>query len=198
MQRVLRPEGGMDHAGIGPQREQVRGGLLRQVLGQGAPLRPGQQEARHRAAILRRATAEEVEQAIAHGAQLLMLPMFTEPHELREFSRIVAGRCGIVPLLETAEALRCIGDWIATPGLYEVFVGLNDLHVSMGLRFMFEPLALGCLDEVAAQARAQGLRFGFGGIAGTAVEIAKLIFFVAIVLFAISAVIGLLRGRTPM
>ena len=39
--------------------------------------------------------------------------------------------------------------------------------------------------------------FGFGGIAGTAVEIAKLIFFVAIVLFAISAVIGLLRGRSP-
>ena len=39
---------------------------------------------------------------------------------------------------------------------------------------------------------------GFGGIARTAVEIANLIFFVAIVLFAISAVIGLLRGRTPM
>jgi uncharacterized membrane protein YtjA (UPF0391 family) len=39
---------------------------------------------------------------------------------------------------------------------------------------------------------------GFGGIAGTAVEIAKLIFFVAIVLFAISAVIGLLRGRRPL
>ena len=39
--------------------------------------------------------------------------------------------------------------------------------------------------------------FGFGGIAGTAVEIAKLIFFVALVLFAISAVIGLLRGRSP-
>ncbi|HYY82890.1 MAG TPA: DUF1328 domain-containing protein [Beijerinckiaceae bacterium] len=38
--------------------------------------------------------------------------------------------------------------------------------------------------------------FGFGGIAGTAMEIAKLIFFVAIVLFAISAVIGLLRGRS--
>jgi uncharacterized membrane protein YtjA (UPF0391 family) len=39
--------------------------------------------------------------------------------------------------------------------------------------------------------------FGFGGIAGTAMEFAKLIFFVAIVLFAISAVIGLLRGRSP-
>lgn len=31
---------------------------------------------------------------------------------------------------------------------------------------------------------------GFGGIAGTAMEAAKLVFFVAIVLFAISAVIG--------
>jgi uncharacterized membrane protein YtjA (UPF0391 family) len=38
---------------------------------------------------------------------------------------------------------------------------------------------------------------GFGGIAGTAVEIAKLIFFVAIILFAISAVVALVRGRTP-
>ena len=38
--------------------------------------------------------------------------------------------------------------------------------------------------------------FGFGGIAGAAVEIAKLIFFVAVVLFAISAVVGFMRGRS--
>src|SRR5437588_327375 len=38
---------------------------------------------------------------------------------------------------------------------------------------------------------------GFGGIAGFAVEIAKIIFFVAIVLFVISAVVGLIRGRSP-
>jgi uncharacterized membrane protein YtjA (UPF0391 family) len=37
---------------------------------------------------------------------------------------------------------------------------------------------------------------GFGGIAGFAVEIAKIIFFVAIVLFLISAIVGLMRGRT--
>jgi uncharacterized membrane protein YtjA (UPF0391 family) len=36
---------------------------------------------------------------------------------------------------------------------------------------------------------------GFGGIAGTAIEIAKIIFFVAIVLFLISAVFGLVGGR---
>jgi uncharacterized membrane protein YtjA (UPF0391 family) len=37
---------------------------------------------------------------------------------------------------------------------------------------------------------------GFGGIAGASVEIAKIIFFIAIVLFLISAVVGLARGRT--
>jgi uncharacterized membrane protein YtjA (UPF0391 family) len=37
---------------------------------------------------------------------------------------------------------------------------------------------------------------GFGGIAGASIEIAKAIFFIAVVLFLVSAVIGLARGRT--
>ncbi|MCG6121708.1 MAG: DUF1328 domain-containing protein [Microvirga sp.] len=39
--------------------------------------------------------------------------------------------------------------------------------------------------------------FGFGGIAGAAVNIAQIIFFVAIALFLISALVGALRGRAP-
>lgn len=38
---------------------------------------------------------------------------------------------------------------------------------------------------------------GFGGVAGTAIGIAKIIFFVALVLFAISLVYGLVTGRRP-
>ena len=38
---------------------------------------------------------------------------------------------------------------------------------------------------------------GFGGIAGVAVEAAKIVFFVAVILFAISAIFGLVRGRSP-
>jgi uncharacterized membrane protein YtjA (UPF0391 family) len=38
---------------------------------------------------------------------------------------------------------------------------------------------------------------GFGGIATFAVDIAKIIFFVAIILFVVSAIIGLVRGRSP-
>jgi uncharacterized membrane protein YtjA (UPF0391 family) len=37
---------------------------------------------------------------------------------------------------------------------------------------------------------------GFGGVAGASIEIAKTIFFIAIILFLVSAVIGLVRGRT--
>ena len=36
---------------------------------------------------------------------------------------------------------------------------------------------------------------GFGGLAGASIEIAKIIFFIAVVLFLVSAVIGVSRGR---
>jgi uncharacterized membrane protein YtjA (UPF0391 family) len=38
---------------------------------------------------------------------------------------------------------------------------------------------------------------GFGGIADFAVDIARIIFVVAIILFVISAVVALIRGRSP-
>jgi HpcH/HpaI aldolase/citrate lyase family len=110
-------------------------------------------------------TPAEVDDAIAQGADLLMLPMFTDAATLREFARTVDGRCPLVPLVETAGALDSVHEWVETAGVWEVFVGLNDLHISMGLRFMFEPLALGRLEEIARAARTRGLRFGFGGIA---------------------------------
>ena len=37
---------------------------------------------------------------------------------------------------------------------------------------------------------------GFGGIAGASIEIAKAIFFIAIIPFLVSAVLGSARGRT--
>jgi HpcH/HpaI aldolase/citrate lyase family len=110
-------------------------------------------------------TVAEVDAVVALGADLLMLPMFTRAAELREFAAIVAGRVPVVPLLETHGALESLEQWIDTPGLVEVFVGLNDLHVSMGQTFMFEPLALGLVEHVAKTARRHELRFGFGGVA---------------------------------
>ncbi len=35
---------------------------------------------------------------------------------------------------------------------------------------------------------------GFGGIAGASIEIAKIVFFIAIILFVVSALVGLMRS----
>jgi hypothetical protein len=110
-------------------------------------------------------SAAEVDAVLAQGADGLMLPMFSTAREVRDFCALVHGRARVTALLETAGAHDTLAQWLGTPGLHEVFVGLNDLHLSLGLRFMFEPLASGLLDGVARQVQAQGLRFGFGGIA---------------------------------
>ncbi|MDB5890648.1 MAG: HpcH/HpaI aldolase [Polaromonas sp.] len=111
------------------------------------------------------ATAREVDEVINQGADLIMLPMFSTAEELRHFSAILNGRVPVVPLLETAGALHSMHEWIETDGIHEVFVGLNDLHLSLGCRFMFEPLLQGHVDRVAKASGEAGLRFGFGGIA---------------------------------
>ena len=111
------------------------------------------------------ASKVEVDAVLSQGADMLMLPMFSSAEELSAFAGIVAGRAPIVALLETAGALHCLNSWIDTPGIGEIFVGLNDLHLSLGCSFMFEPLAAGYVERVASAAKARGLRFGFGGIA---------------------------------
>jgi hypothetical protein len=110
-------------------------------------------------------TNAEVDASLAQGADWLMLPMFTTADELHSFCAVVGGRAPVVALLETAGALESMPHWLDAVGLREVYVGLNDLHVSLGQRFMFEPLAMGLLDHVAGLVRRKGLRFGFGGIA---------------------------------
>ena len=110
-------------------------------------------------------TRYEVEAVLAQGADMLMLPMFESAGQLREFLALVGGRVPVSALLENARALATVEEWIAAPGLSEVFVGLNDLHLSLGRRFMFEPLAEGMVDSVAALAHGRGIAFGFGGIA---------------------------------
>lgn len=114
---------------------------------------------------LNEGTRDEINAVLAQGADQLMLPMFTEAEQLCEFARLVSGRVPIVALFETAAALACLEECLGTPGLAEVYVGLNDLHLSLGHRFMFEPLALGLVDRVAEAAARRSLRFGFGGVA---------------------------------
>jgi len=110
-------------------------------------------------------TENEVEKAIEAGADLLMIPMFYTLAEIRELCAMVRGRAGVVPLFETPESMSLVKDVCSLDGVYEVYVGLNDLHLSLGMHFMFEPLINGMLDDFATTAKESGVRFGFGGIA---------------------------------
>lgn len=110
-------------------------------------------------------SAAEIEEAIARGADMLMLPMFRTLEEVVGFTRRVRERVPVIPLAETAEAMAILPEVARTAGVTEVYIGLNDLHLSLKQRFMFEPLANGMLDQAAEQLHAAGVPFGFGGLA---------------------------------
>jgi len=107
----------------------------------------------------------EIEEAIARGADLLMLPMFQTVGEVAGFARAVRERVPVIPLAETGKAMEILPQIVRLPGVSELYIGLNDLHISLGQRFMFEPLASGMLDRAAETLHAAGLPFGFGGLA---------------------------------
>lgn len=108
---------------------------------------------------------EEIEKVIAAGAQRIMLPMWKTPEEVGRFLKQVNRRVNTTLLLETKEAVECIDEILKNPLIDEIHIGLNDLHLSYGLSFMFEPLANGCVDELCKKMKKAGISYGFGGVA---------------------------------
>ena len=70
-----------------------------------------------------------------------------------------------MPLVETPEAVSCIDGILEIDGIDEIFVGLNDLSLGYGMKFMFELLANGTVEMLTKKFEARGIPFGFGGIA---------------------------------
>lgn len=114
-------------------------------------------------------STDEISAALDHGAQRLMLPMFTSRQEVEQFLSLVAGRVPVTFLAETPQALVRLNDWLpllqAGRDGNEVHLGLNDLSLGMGLGFLFEPMAGRLLDPASAQLNAAGIRWGVGGVA---------------------------------
>ncbi len=108
---------------------------------------------------------DEIETAIKYGADILMLPMVIDHHDVEQYVEMVQGRAKVCIMIETAAAFARLDKIIAVPGVDEIFVGLNDLHISMGLTFMFELLSGGLVEYVADKCNRAGMPFGFGGIA---------------------------------
>lgn len=108
---------------------------------------------------------EEIDAAVNAGADVLMLPYFKTVDEVSRFLRMVDGRARTMPLVETPEAVQAIDSLLRLDGIDEIFIGLNDLSLGYGRRFMFELLADGTVEKLSFLFREKNLPFGFGGIA---------------------------------
>lgn len=118
------------------------------------------------------ATEEEIEEAIKAGADILMLPFFKKVSEVQRFIRAVqessikVGRkIKTCLLVETPEAVVLLDKILDLPGIDMIHLGLNDLHLALGMKFMFELLADGTVDCLSLKIKAKSIPFGFGGIA---------------------------------
>ena len=110
-------------------------------------------------------SVDEIEAVIAAGADMIMLPYWKTVEEVKSFVEAVNGRCRTCLLLETKEAVACFDEVLDLGGFDEIHIGLNDLHLSYGMTFLFEPLANGTVETLCKKCRAAGLPYGFGGIA---------------------------------
>lgn len=108
---------------------------------------------------------EEIDDVIAAGADIVMLPFFKTVAEVESFISFVDSRAKTCLLLETAEAATLIDEILRVPGIDMIHIGLNDLHLSLGMKFMFQLLTDGIVESLANKIKAKGIPFGFGGLA---------------------------------
>jgi hypothetical protein len=109
-------------------------------------------------------TEAEIETALELGAKALMLPSFRTAGEAATFVRAVRGRARASILVEMAPAVVRNREILDVPGVDEVMIGLNDLHLQCAVANHFEVLASPLLDMLAAEVLRKGLPLAIGGV----------------------------------
>lgn len=110
-------------------------------------------------------TQKEIDSVIDAGADIIMLPMAKTVKEVKAFVDFVNGRTKTLLLLETAEAKENIKPMLDVGGIDMVHIGLNDLHLSYKMKFMFELLTDGTVEDLCNIISSYNIPYGFGGIA---------------------------------
>ena len=108
---------------------------------------------------------DEIVATIKAGADIVMLPFFKTVEEVKQFISYVDGRAKTLLLIETVEAANLVDEILDIPGIDMIHLGLNDMHLELGMKFMFELLANGTVEKLGNKIKAKGIPFGFGGIA---------------------------------
>ena len=108
---------------------------------------------------------EEIGTVIENGADIVMLPYFKTVDEVKRFLSAVNGRAKTMLLLETPEAVDIVDNLLSLEGIDSIHIGLNDLSLGYGMKFMFELLTDGTVEKLCTKIREKNIPYGFGGIA---------------------------------
>ncbi len=109
--------------------------------------------------------SREIDSIIDDGADMIILPYFKTVWEANHFLSCVGGRVRTMLLFETKESIENIDEILSLEGIDEAFVGLNDLHLSYGLDFMFRLLSDGTVERICEKFKEKKIPYGFGGLA---------------------------------
>ena len=90
---------------------------------------------------------EEIDAVIKAGADIVMLPYFKTIREIDAFIKYVDNRARTCLLVETPEAAALLETIVEIPGIDMIHIGLNDMHLALKMKFMFQLLADGSVDK---------------------------------------------------
>lgn len=108
-------------------------------------------------------SAREIDEVLEFKPEFIMVPMARTSDELELAGKFIANRAGLIPLVETSDALNNIERISQIRSVTELYLGLNDLHLDLKLKFMFELLSNGEVEKFAKAAGESDKPFGFGG-----------------------------------
>ena len=108
---------------------------------------------------------EEIEAVIQAGADIVMLPYFKTTEEVHRFIGYVGGRAKTCLLVETPEAADLLNQIVEIDGIDMIHIGLNDMHLALKMKFMFQLLTDGSVDKWTRIIAQKGIMYGFGGLA---------------------------------
>lgn len=108
---------------------------------------------------------DEIDAVVRAGADIVMLPFFKTAEEVKQFIQMVDGRARTMLLFETPASIDALDEILSIKGIDEVFIGLNDLSLGYGKKFMFELLTDGTVERICLKFKQKGYPYGFGGIA---------------------------------
>jgi len=107
---------------------------------------------------------DEINSVLKFSPSFLMLPYFTKLDEVREFMKIIDKRSQPILLFENKESIANIEEYLKEFDISEIFIGLNDLSLSLGYQNIFQVLKDPLFKNLISVLNNSNVNWGLGGV----------------------------------